>query len=466
MPALRFEVARVTIQLTSPLHIGTGEGDALRDALGVADANGLPAIPGTSLAGILRHALAGGTNPDTYKRCCQAFGYQEHASGQSSRVEVSWAQTHGAANRPVPFHGAAHDDVLSFLRAGVTRDHVRINSHGVADGRGKFDETVVATGARFTFELVVRDDAGVSASELIDLLACRHLRLGGRTRRGLGAFDVQNAWVRSFDLSKAGDRRAWGDWPRAIERQQPEPSKFLPYKPKPTVSADVLEGSLRVEPLDYWIVGGGVANLPEHGREVRGQTKVHDMVPLTERRIEWTEQGGRVSAWRHIAPGSGIKGALRHRTGFHARRINKQWIGTGNSDEPAEVRALFGEIKSADQGIPGRVFVDDYWAPAGAATGALDHVSIDRFSGGPIDGALFSEAPLWRGVIDIPIVVDLRGLEACGPDLAERARRALRCALDDLCEGRLAVGAGANRGHGYMQKIGNGADIRESLCKT
>ena len=42
-------VARVTIETTAPLTIGTGRGDDLLDSLYVTDANGLPTIPGTSM---------------------------------------------------------------------------------------------------------------------------------------------------------------------------------------------------------------------------------------------------------------------------------------------------------------------------------------------------------------------------------------------------------------------------------
>ena len=48
-------VARPTIEFTTPFLVGAGEEDFFSDAVFVADANGLPAIPGSSIAGVLRH---------------------------------------------------------------------------------------------------------------------------------------------------------------------------------------------------------------------------------------------------------------------------------------------------------------------------------------------------------------------------------------------------------------------------
>jgi CRISPR/Cas system CSM-associated protein Csm3 (group 7 of RAMP superfamily) len=50
-------IARFTIESETPLAVGSGEKDILLDRVVAKDANGLPYIPGTSLTGVLRHAL-------------------------------------------------------------------------------------------------------------------------------------------------------------------------------------------------------------------------------------------------------------------------------------------------------------------------------------------------------------------------------------------------------------------------
>ena len=50
-------LARVIIEAKSPLNIGSGNRGIKSDSLVLRDVNGLPFIPGTTLAGLLRHAL-------------------------------------------------------------------------------------------------------------------------------------------------------------------------------------------------------------------------------------------------------------------------------------------------------------------------------------------------------------------------------------------------------------------------
>ena len=59
-------IARFSLQARSALSIGTGGTDGVFDHPIVRDANGLPLIPGTSLAGVLRRPRplrASGTRP-------------------------------------------------------------------------------------------------------------------------------------------------------------------------------------------------------------------------------------------------------------------------------------------------------------------------------------------------------------------------------------------------------------------
>src|SRR5262249_3982368 len=93
-------LARVTVETRTPLSLGTGLGAGLYDTALVRDANGLPAIPGTSIAGVLRHihsALYGKDETDSL------FGRAKERTGkeQPSRVHVSWAAIHDASDRPV-----------------------------------------------------------------------------------------------------------------------------------------------------------------------------------------------------------------------------------------------------------------------------------------------------------------------------------------------------------------------------
>ena len=50
-------LARIIIEAKSPLNIGSGNKGIKTDSLVLRDINGLPFIPGTTIAGLLRHSL-------------------------------------------------------------------------------------------------------------------------------------------------------------------------------------------------------------------------------------------------------------------------------------------------------------------------------------------------------------------------------------------------------------------------
>jgi len=442
-------VARITIQTTTPVTVGTGGGDDTRDSICVADASGLPAIPGSSIAGALRHALAGAGDPDTDAACRRLFGFQEKNRGASSRVEVSWAQVHDTGDRPVPFRGAdtRGNALLAFLATGITRDHARVNARGAVDDRGKFDETLVPTGARFTFEIVVVDPDGGELDKLLDLLAAPTFRLGGRTRRGYGRFRLVRVLRRDFDLTRPDDRRVWRELPADLHRKA-EGLVEMKELPRGRLPADAALAQVEITPEDHWIVAGGEpvdAFLPD-------EDGVPDMLPLSEQRIEWP--GGKITEHFALLPAASLKGALRHRSAYHCRCREGGFVEAplapeqlGTEAQPEPVQRLFGSIRDDDSGRPGRVHLTDLYVAADQRRRAmLEHVSIDRFTGAPVSGALFDEAPHFRGdqALRFDLIVDRRTLEPGDLELLDDA-------LEDLVGGRLAVGGGANRGHGYFQ---------------
>jgi len=466
---LRFDLARVTIELESPLSIGTGAPGDFTDVVCVTDANGLPTIPGSTIAGVLRHLMAAGNDPDHDDVCKQVFGYQERARGAGSALEVSWAHVHDRNDCPLPARAPVRkvgtvDEVLDFIAAGVTRDHVRLNGFGTVDDRGKHDVSAVPVGARFTFEIIRHDGCPVTPAQLVDLLNGPTARFGSGTRRGNGRFKVVRALHSTFDLRKAADRDALARIPRDIGGHIPD-GVLQPMKFGDGIAEGFCTGTIELVPEDFWLVGGGapeaLSDVGGTGSELRplanDVAESVDMAPLTEKRIDWATTPATVSGPRFVLPASAIKGALRHRTAFHAWRLREEWalaIARRANEVPEEVDVLFGVIRSKTEGRPGRLVIDDAW-PARGGPMPIDHVSIDRFSGGPLDGHLFREAPLSdSGAIEIAIQLDCRraiGQARLDDEVGKRALAAFRAALDDLCQGRLALGGGASRGHGYFK---------------
>ncbi len=447
----RFELARVTIEFRTPMRVGAGGWDPLHDAFFVTDANGLPALPGSSIAGALRHAAADAWGEADAVRA--VFGFQQRTDGRASRLEVSWGQVHGNKDHPVPFLGAdqADDEVLAFLSAGVIRDHVRIDARGTADDRGKFDELMVPAGARFTFELVLHEGSERSMADVLSLLIRPSMRLGAGSRKGLGRFEVVRAAGRRFDLTDPSSRQAFGRLPRGLHEPVSDGVFEELSIDSPSGGDRWRTGTLVLEPTDFWMIGRGDPHRPEHERRQAGSDRVQyvDIVPAEARRVVWEDGQGKLTEPEPTVPASAIKGALRHRVAYHARRAGGEFWSEGleagggvtAADRVAEVNDLFGTIRDEDEGQPGRLLLSD-----GRATkyrwGRLDHVSLDRFTQGQVDHLLFSEAPLYGGQIELELAVDTQGL-------GDAPREALRQALDDLCHQRLSIGAGGSRGHGH-----------------
>ena len=77
----------------------------------------------------------------------------------------------------------------------------------------------------------------------------------------------------------------------------------------------------------------------------------------------------------------------------------------------------------------------------------INHVSIDRFTGGAMPGKLFSDKPVYlkaNNKIKLKIYVEKTALTN------SNIKESLKLALLDLTQGRLQLGAGSGRGHGYF----------------
>ncbi|HOX46068.1 MAG TPA: RAMP superfamily CRISPR-associated protein [Myxococcota bacterium] len=451
------DLARVTVELQSPLAIGSGAWDDLLDSPFVVDANDLPTLPGTSLAGVLRAAWLQARGEAEAKK---VFGHQERDQGEASRVWISFGAIHGQDDRPVAprmrHEDIERDPLLRLARVPLVRQHVRIDHRGAAEGHGLFDRSMVAAGHRFTFELEVRDEDESILRGLLGLFADGSVGLGARTRSGLGALRLVQALGRRFDLRKKADREAYAEVPADLRIDMPR-GVLEPLQPGATgPSTGELVARLELRPRGFWMIGGG--------RPAEGAGKAPDINPYREARVVWEKGQGRLDLDRLelVVPASAIKGALRHRAAFHLNRLQRRFAdqagaalerfdGTNHPD----VQSLFGCMLEHDEGQAGRVRVGDLRFAKQPDSQRMTHVSLDRFTCGPVDGALFEEEALWKGgpwQLEVRVQTGALGAgDKRVPDVPLEAREALRLALEDLVGGRLQIGAGSGRGHGWLE---------------
>jgi CRISPR/Cas system CSM-associated protein Csm3 (group 7 of RAMP superfamily) len=461
-------VARLTLECATPLSIGTGGSDEAFDVQLVRDANGLPAIPGSSLAGVMRHVYARHYGDGDAAR---VFGFQSGADGQVSTVEVSWGCIQDSSGRAIEglLLGEARsclttDPLLKFARdtidAPLIRERVRINHHGSAADRGKFDRAILPAGYRFSAEIAMWSDGGEQATadwnRLLDTLSHPEIRLGGATRSGLGATSIQSIHEKVFDLPK--EREAFSRLSRSVG----DPSALVLRTRTTTSEGQPFTFTLQLEPRHFWRIGQGDQSLTGEAAE-----KEADDLPRLERRVVWTDGTGTLSGpadWL-LVPWSAIKGALSHRVAFHHNRLTGAFIedltpdamaAYDKSESSVAVRDLFGFARNdrrkggqQREGHAGRVVADDVYVRLDPRrVRLLTHNAIDRFTGGVRKHLLFSEEAIWGLGIEMKLLL-FPARQAAEVDSSVEA--ALRLAIRDLASGRLSIGAGASDGHGFFE---------------
>jgi len=257
-----------------------------------------------------------------------------------------------------------------------------------------------------------------------------------------------------FDLASAPGRERF----LALGRSIDDPEGLEARQPRPhPLHEDVRRLRLRLRPRAGWRVGEGEESLIQ-ALEGRRGGKAPDNRLLAERRVEWDADGrGRLGGLRLVLPASGLKGALAHRVAFHDHRLRGEWADDmpgerleayDKSRDSVAVRALFGYARGDGEdaeGRAGRVLVDDAWCPVSReALIRMMHNAIDRFTGGVRRHVLYEEELAWGGALELGIaVVGWDGLDAI-------TREAFDLALADLVEGRLPIGGGTGKGHGFL----------------
>lgn len=427
-------LARIIIEAATPIVVKSGEKSILTDGIVLRDVNDLPYIPGTSIAGVMRHAWK-----DAGKNVDAIFGFQENNEGEGSKIIFSEARILDSYGKVVDGLQEVIDVFLKNYRQLPIRQHVRITDKGVAADKGKFDEEIVYTGTRFCFEMemLANEDDKTTFDELLATLQSRTFRLGSGTRNGFGEIKIVSIWSKALNLSQKEDINAY-----LSKSSNLEESKSW-YTDKQEIKTRTIEWTcykLQLTPSDFFLFGSGFGD------------DEADMTPVKERRILWDGELARLGEYSYLVPASSIKGAIAHRVAFHYNKLKgnyadllsdedrKKLIGKNNE----AVKTLFGS-EGDERGIGklrGNVLFSDLYLETDTDK-LLNHVSIDRFTGGAIDGALFSEKVTCGKSEEWSIEIFVNG-----KSIDENVMKAFELALDDICKGMLPLGGGVNRGHG------------------
>nr|WP_294555156.1 RAMP superfamily CRISPR-associated protein [uncultured Rhodopila sp.] len=461
----------------------------------VRDCNGLPVIPGATLQGRLRH-LYDAEYGDAETRIL--FGYAEGTKGDAGRLFAGFAAVHDQDDHALTglvtdATRIKKDPILRALRQDepLRRDHVALNARHVADGRKKFDRRAVPIGTRFSTEFALwgteaeASEDKAALARIVRLFGHPAFRIGGGGHHGYGRVVVRRCSYACLGLDNTAALRR-------LRTQEPSVSLAENIVPEIDAFGRAVTMKLRLTPINPWRIGGHGHYLTENthgtrladggtvsktGAGLREEREAADVATiLREPVIAWANgkaelrETTQTSAFEprlpngvaFSVPGSAIKGPLVHRALFHWNRLRSDIDGMIDvetwlkldvaeqaeamkklADRPLELGYLFGTAKerAGDAGRAGCAFFNDGAVADVQAVQAMDHIVIDRFSGGVFPGLLYVEEVLAGGSVETTITMLPPPREAGGTDWPANIRDAFLLALRDLCSGQLAIGA-------------------------
>ncbi len=402
---MKKHIAYITMEADTPLKVGSNDSDFIQDSPIQKDWNGLPMILGTSIAGVLRKDFTGDVN--------DIFGKDD-----GSKVIFSNALL-------VDENGEVHEKLLlkksAFLQLFNTlpiREHTAMTDKGVAKEHSKFDEEVVYKGTRMKFSIEVMNDENAFNS-LLALLQSPSFRLGGGSTKGFGKLKIIDIAQIVLDTTDG----------IAKHSSSLNTLKGDGFVGKSSQSSTHNVYRLKITPDDFFMFGSGFGDSDA------------DQTPVVEKVIDYDMKG--LSSNYLLMPASSLKGAISHRTAYHYNAQNKLYIG--NDEARKVIGEIFGEAKESDtkQGSCGKALFSDVYKLDRDEKKVFDHVAIDRFTGGGIDGALFQEkTAAQKDEWEIEVLLN--------KNVEEKFISAFEATLDDVCSGMLPLGGATTKGHGVF----------------
>lgn len=472
-----------TLELVTPTHLSNG--DAAFDVdmpLLLDPLEGRPLLTGASLAGALRNYVNEYLNNYVQKkdeRSEQVLWLEkvdihpDKTKRQKGQVE----RLFGAARRddegdqsPLIVHDALSESPAA--QSVELRDGVRIDpkSRTAAEG-AKYDLQLLPAGTTFDigFELIVTESMLAKLPQIRQTLALAlyglqsgHIHLGGRKRRGFGECRVTEWQVWRYDLTKAADLKAW-----LVHGRDDGPS---PHKKTPETGTDIR--SLLGETVD----------LPNDQRRlftIIGKFEIDGSILIRAGfEAEYAPDTAHLESRRNgqmtpVLSGTSLAGVMRSQALRIAHTVS------GNGDSAAEfVRCLFGymptdERESDTLKAASRVLVKETEI-TGYKKLVQSRVAIDRFTGGALESALFTEQPVFGGQTQITfsvrppleLLVNENSKQQSQEAAKEREKKRqqvekrwqaekglLLLVLKDLWTGFLPVGGEASVGRGRLKGV-------------
>lgn len=433
-------LARVVLEAETPLCISTGKRNGNTQSPVIKDINGLPYIPSSSMAGVLRHAIG-------EENAKMIFGFQDRSNNTTYGSKAIFTDGVMIGKEGIALDGIQEidftDEFYRHYQNLPVRHHVKISQKGAGVDKGKYDHEVVYKGTRFVAEIIILSDGTNEAffNSIINRLRDSTFALGGKTRRGIGKMKVQQCEKAILNLTVKKDLDDFLGKSASLS----EPfSRYTKTDATPIASEGWTNYTLELEPEDYILFRASVSDDNRYAQ------------PVVESYIKWSDGKPKFIDGCVLIPGSSIKGAISHRTAFHWNRLGNLYAeGTVHpvGDDNQAVTSIFGVIKKSYENKlitkRGNCLIPDIIEEAPLAEEdkkVFNHVSIDRLTGGALQTALFSENAVYRKGHRYSLEILVKESALKGPNI----REAFEAALKDLKNGMLPLGGLTNHGYGVF----------------
>ena len=444
---------KITFQLDSPLCIGSGRND-ITDQDILRDARGIPYIPGSAVAGVLREACQGIMDDKAWK---YYFGYS------STNTENKVKSDDDIIESQIIFYDATlvgdNEDKEGNPKYRISqRDGVALNEYKSAKKQAKFDWEILEGDCKFQTFIEISEEQSdvnekVKADEVLTNIAKiwkeTDIRFGAKTTRGYGKICNVEIIGKNFDFTLKDEISSWLDfdifeensWKNAILYKD-----MLNTLMKDSIWA--LKDNNRLS-LELRLEGG--LSIRRYSTECSDEESSPDQEQLTT--VKFDKNGSEEVA---VIPGTTWAGAIGHRMEELIDCSKVKEVERGKGD--IQKYYYFGTVNSK---VKEKSLI--YFNESKLTGGQFKKMSrnaIDRFLGSTAEGALFTEKIYIGGetTLDISFGDPYNTAVSYSDDFI----KALAATLTDLHEGYLAVGGATSVGRGIFSilKI-NGVKLNE-----
>lgn len=305
----------------------------------------------------------------------------------------------------------------------TVRDSVKLEDKVGVNG-AKFDMEAVETGISFETVIELKDDGSDAESDILRTLEAINagfLRIGSKTSRGYGRLKVVSLKKAEFTLPD--DKAKWLDFDLFDAEDKCYKETALPDSADDFISIKLkLKQKGAVSIRSYT-----VKNADDISSADYIQLSLKDGTP--------------------VIPGTSWAGAFRDRF----RQLSNDTLAN----------ELFGYVDTVKLSQKKSLIYFSESEIVGGEMKVITRNSIDRFTAGTKDGALYTEKTCYNGSCGLEIFINKNGLEDAEKNIA------MICAvICDLDKGYLAVGGLTSVGRGMftVENITvNGADVTDAL---